>query len=458
MDALKGKYLYEVNVSTNSDGSGLPPKKRKPIHLTPKQAAIDWTPEMEERFNGIRKALGRKVSLYLPRLDARLRVWTDASDYAIGRILEQEQQDGQWHPLSFFSRKLEGNRDNDHKVKGRGQIGWTVCEKETYAVVCCLLKFQSWIGNQEVVVKTDHSSIVQWYKKALCTVSGPLGRRGRWHGFLSRFNLVIEYCKGENNDGPDALSCWAYPAGLAQDVSIHGSAQDVESWNESERQENVRSQQFLREQYPDTFGEYQTVRGCQVEGCTQCVPVYFPSPEEARDLLLRAHAKSELYNIAEGYPAHCPAFADEDGCLLFLRDCTYPHSAGRGVRKDFQIHCGSDLSAVEVLPLEPVSLKPDTIVLKSDWEEYYSSDPVFGPIWDELDSRGVSGHFRLHAGGVRFQGRISVPLRIFDDVITGVHTYAHPGVYKTHQLFNRCYIVHEVSGGAAVRKLQYHAL
>ena len=240
-------------------------------------------------------------------------------------------------------------------------------------------------------------------------------------------------------------------------MSFHGSAQDVESWNESERQENVRSQQFLREQHPDTFGEYKTIRGCQVEGCTECVPAYFSSPEEARDLLLQGHAESELHNIAEGSPAHCPAFADENGCLLLLPDCTYLHAAGRGVKVDFQIHCGSDLSAVEVRPLEPVPLKPDTSVLNSDWEEYHSSDPVFGPVRDVLDSRRFSGHFRLHAGRVRFEGPICVSLRLLDDVISGVHTYAHPGVYKTHQLFNRRYIVHEMSAGV-VYKLQYHAL
>ena len=69
MDALKGKYLYEDNVSTNSDCSGLPPKKRKRIRLTPIQAAIDWTPEMEEGFNGItkRKILATMIkSLMLP--------------------------------------------------------------------------------------------------------------------------------------------------------------------------------------------------------------------------------------------------------------------------------------------------------------------------------------------------------------------------------------------------------
>ena len=71
MGAVKGRYLYEVNVSTDSDGSGLPPQKRKRIRLTPKQAASEWTPEMEEGFNSRTKALERKVSLYLPRFHAR---------------------------------------------------------------------------------------------------------------------------------------------------------------------------------------------------------------------------------------------------------------------------------------------------------------------------------------------------------------------------------------------------
>ena len=64
--------------------------------------------------------------------------------------------------------------------------------------------------------------------------------------------------------------------------------------------------------------------------------MYFSSPEEARELLLKAHAESELYNIVEGSPAHCPAFVDDDGCLPFLCDCTYPHPAGHGVKKGFQ--------------------------------------------------------------------------------------------------------------------------
>ena len=52
---------------------------------------------------------------------------------------------------------------------------------------------------------TDHSSIVKWYNEDLCTISGLLGRQMRWHEFLSRFNLTMEYRLGDENDGADAL-------------------------------------------------------------------------------------------------------------------------------------------------------------------------------------------------------------------------------------------------------------
>ena len=96
-------------------------------------------------------------------------------------------------------------------------------------------------------MRTDHSSIVQWCKEDLCTVSGPLGRRGRQHEPLTFSNLVIEYDKGEYNDAPDALSCWAYPAGLTQDVSFHGSQTDMEGWSQCGEAERVRSQNVLRD-------------------------------------------------------------------------------------------------------------------------------------------------------------------------------------------------------------------
>ena len=105
-----------------------------------------------------------------------LRIHLDACDHGVGAVLEQQNLEGEWKPCAFFSRKLEGK-------DGKGQRAWSTRQQETYALVSCLLKFKSWIGGRKVTLYTDHKSLESWYKEDLCTLSGPLGRRGRWHKF-----------------------------------------------------------------------------------------------------------------------------------------------------------------------------------------------------------------------------------------------------------------------------------
>ena len=121
MEVLKGKYMYEdvEAPGETTDPGGIPKKKRKRVKLTPKQAGIDWTPAMREGFQAIKAALIEQVELYLPQPDARWRIITDTSDYAISAVLVQEQDDGQWHPVSFFSRKSQGSKTSKtHKKTG----------------------------------------------------------------------------------------------------------------------------------------------------------------------------------------------------------------------------------------------------------------------------------------------------------------------------------------------------
>ena len=75
------------------------------------------------------------------------------------------------------------------------------------------------------MVLTDHKSLENWTTEQLDTPSGPVGRKARWNEFLSRFDLSVEYIKGEDNVAADALSSWAYPASQGcKDISIHGNA------------------------------------------------------------------------------------------------------------------------------------------------------------------------------------------------------------------------------------------
>ena len=80
-----------------------------------------------------------------------------------------------------------------------GSPGWAngggPSEQETYAIVLALLKFCSWIASSqiEIICWSDHKSLEAWFKEVLGKVSGPLGQRGRWHQFLSSFNITVCY-------------------------------------------------------------------------------------------------------------------------------------------------------------------------------------------------------------------------------------------------------------------------
>ena len=59
-----------------------------------------------------------------PNPNAKLALCTDSSDFAIGGCLEQMGEDGEYHPLAFFSRHL-----------GPDKQKWSVYRKELYACV-----------------------------------------------------------------------------------------------------------------------------------------------------------------------------------------------------------------------------------------------------------------------------------------------------------------------------------
>ena len=46
-------------------------------------------------------------------------------------------------------------------------------------------------------------------KEDFVTLSGPVGRRGRWRQFLSQFLLGVVYVLGQNQEIPDTLSPWS---------------------------------------------------------------------------------------------------------------------------------------------------------------------------------------------------------------------------------------------------------
>ena len=199
---------------------------------------ISWDAEDQHVFEALKQKLCEQLTLQRMNPDRPFILRTDASRYAVGAVLEQLEESkgtqpptiedvlqGRTVPVGFMSRKLTG-----------GQRNWTPREQETFAIILALKKWANIIGQQPVLVMTDHKSLEDWARETLDTPSGPLGRRSRWHEFFSRFNLSVEYLPGNTNAAADGLSRWAYPACQAlKEVSKYGSAQDREEMKKMER-------------------------------------------------------------------------------------------------------------------------------------------------------------------------------------------------------------------------------
>ena len=89
---------------------------------------LPWTTEAEEAFdNWMERPVGQ-LGFFLVDRDKGFVLCTDASDYAVGAVLEHFRCDGTHVRMAFWSRVVaEGQRWT-----------WTARENETYAIVCAL--------------------------------------------------------------------------------------------------------------------------------------------------------------------------------------------------------------------------------------------------------------------------------------------------------------------------------
>ena len=116
----------------------------------------------------------------------------DTSDFGVGAVLTQEDDDGVDHPVAYYSKKL-----NIHQRK------YSVIEKECLALILALLQFEIYVTSNigPLLVQTDHNPI-----KFIEQFSNKNRRLIRWSLFLQDFDLNIQHIPGKENIIPDILS------------------------------------------------------------------------------------------------------------------------------------------------------------------------------------------------------------------------------------------------------------
>ncbi|KAG7309608.1 hypothetical protein JYU34_004079 [Plutella xylostella] len=108
---------------------------------------VDLKPEHVEAFERCKASLSKATLLSHPDYKAPLSIQTDASDVAIGGVLQQKKGDT-WHPLAFFSRKLSPS-----------QRKYSPYDRELLAIYEAIRHFRHMVEAREFTIYTDHKPL-----------------------------------------------------------------------------------------------------------------------------------------------------------------------------------------------------------------------------------------------------------------------------------------------------------
>lgn len=169
-----------------------------------KRTKIMWTDDMTKAVRRLASEL-QKAVLQIPLETDEFLLETDASDRAIAGVLSVKK-DGKWVPVEFMSKKL-----------GETQFRWPIREKEAYAIVHSLRKFDHFLRARPFTVHTDHQSL-KWLMQA------STGKIARWASRMAEYDMKIIWKKGKDIQHVDFFSRQIGPEEGLEDRMVYAAA------------------------------------------------------------------------------------------------------------------------------------------------------------------------------------------------------------------------------------------
>jgi len=115
----------------------------------------------------------------------------DASNFATGAILSQQQEDGLFHPIGFMSKSFLDMEWN-----------YQIHDKEMLAIMHVLEEWRHFLegSNQKFEIHMDHKNLSYFQEahKLNC-------HQACWSLYLSRFDFILTHKPGRQMGRPDAL-------------------------------------------------------------------------------------------------------------------------------------------------------------------------------------------------------------------------------------------------------------
>ena len=167
-------------------------KIAKPLNnLLKKGERFAWSEECDESFLSIKDALTSPPILAHPDLEKCFRLYTDASDYAVGYVLSQDDDAGREKVVAYGGKSLQ-----------KYQLSYGVTEKEMLAAYSGVIHFDHYLRHNQFELITDHSAL-----ESLLTKQKELkGKFARWAAELLNYTFTVKHRPGKQLGNADAMS------------------------------------------------------------------------------------------------------------------------------------------------------------------------------------------------------------------------------------------------------------
>lgn len=160
------------------------------LSACPSSTGIGWTQAAKNAFMGIKETLAEASLLVHPKEDAPVNIMTDASDQAVGAVLQQF--DTVWQPIAFFSKKLSPT-----------ETRYSTFDRELLSIYLSIKHFRHVVEGRKFHILTDHKPLIYSF---LSNSDRYSPRQVRHLDFISQFTTDIRHVKGDQNPAADALS------------------------------------------------------------------------------------------------------------------------------------------------------------------------------------------------------------------------------------------------------------
>jgi len=171
--------------------------------LTKKDTLFLWGTAQATAFAALQNALMTSPVLLLPDYGKPFTLITDASNYAMGAILEQDDALGRSHPVAYYSKSLQPAEQN-----------YEIHDKELLAIVQALKHFCHYLqGNvHQTHIFSDHTNLKYFTTKQTLTC-----RQVRWSILLGTYDYIIIPKPGKLNQADGLSRRPDYKEGIASE-------------------------------------------------------------------------------------------------------------------------------------------------------------------------------------------------------------------------------------------------